>query len=106
MSQILALAIKNNPTLEMDAVEAYGMEPAPLVNYVSHSKKIASEYVIKTGGRKYRVYSWLADAGLQAMYILKGGTETILSVHVEDMLTKGNPSYERLTPVAQAVTLV
>lgn len=106
MSLPLNLALTTSPTLEITAVEAYGCEMAPLVNYVNHSKKIASEYVIKAGGKKRRVYSWLTDQGKDAMYILKGDQYHFLSPEVETMLTRGNPQYSHLTPVAQAVALV
>lgn len=98
-------ALRIYPKLEMDAVEAYGCEMAPLVNYANHSKKIASEYVLKTGGKKRRVYSWLSEYGTDAMYVLKGGTETFLSAEVQAMLHYGEPHYGELTPVAQAVSV-
>lgn len=103
MSLALNHALTVNPTIDTDAVEAFGLEAAPLVNYVNHSQKIASEYVLKVNGRKYRVYSWLTDTGTDAMYILKGGNYTFLSNNIENMLTYGDPKYGVLTTVAQAV---
>ena len=105
MSLALNMALTTSPVLEISAVEAYGLEAAPLVNYVDHSKKIASEYVIKSDGKKRRVYSWLTEGGKDAMYVLRNGTYNFLSPEVEGMLTHGNPQYDRLTQVAQTVTL-
>lgn len=96
-------ALRINPTLEITAVEAYGCEMAPLVNYANHSKKIASEYVLKVGGKKRRVYSWLTEYGTDAMYVLKDSIETFLSAEVTAMLHYGEPHYGGMTPVAQAV---
>lgn len=103
MSLALNMALTRNPSLLIEAVEAYGCEMAPLVNYANHSKKIASEYVIKVFGKKRRVYSWLTEYGNDAMYVLINGVETFVSPEVEAMLTHGNPQYSGLTPVAQAV---
>ena len=105
MTLALNHALTIYPTIDTDAVEAYGLETAPLVNYVSHSQKIASEYVLRVNGRKYRVYSWLTDTGSDAMYILKGGNYTFLSNDIENMLTYGNAVYGPMVPVAQAVRL-
>ena len=106
MSPDLNLALTTNPTLEIDAVEAYGCEMAPLVNYANHSKKIASEYVVKTHGKKRRVFSWLTEGGKDAMYVLKGDRYHFLSPEVQAMLHHGEPHYGELTPVAASVTLV
>lgn len=105
MSLALNMALTVNPTIDTDAVEAYGLEAAPLVNYANHSQKIASEYILKVGGRKYRVYSWLTDQGTDAMYILRGGSYTFLSNDIENMLTYGNAKYGEWAAVAQAVRL-
>lgn len=99
----LAEALKVRPKLNIDAVEAYGCEFAPLVrDYVDADKKIASEWVIKSGSRKRRVYSWVDYTGT-ATYVLVNGTEHFLSEEVEGMLIHGKPQYFQLTQVAQAV---
>jgi hypothetical protein len=100
----LAEALRVRPKLHTEKVEAYGCEGAPVVNYVDVSKKIASEWVLKCGGRKRRVYSWFDHTGT-ATYVLCNGVEFFLSEEVEAMLIYGNPQYGALTPVAQAVTV-
>jgi hypothetical protein len=95
-------ALKIRPKLTMDAVEAYGCVGAPLVTYVDVSKKIASEWVLKTGGRVRRVYSWFDHSGT-ATYVLVNGVEHFLSEEVEAILIHGHPSYDRLTPVAASI---
>ncbi len=105
MSLDLNLALTTNPTLEMDEVEAYGMETAPCQNYVNTSRKVASEYILKVSGRKYRVYSWTADSGEDSMYILKSDRYRFISKEVQAMLHYGEPSYGGWTQVAQRVTV-
>lgn len=100
----LAEALKIRPKFGIEDVEAYGCEGAPVVNYVDVSKKIASEWVIKAGGRKRRVYSWFDHTGT-ALYVLINGVENFVTDEVDAMLTYGNPQYGVLTPVAQAVTV-
>lgn len=100
MSYELDAARKSHPVLEMDAVEAYGCEPAPLVrDYVHSERSLPSEYMLRVGGRKRRVYSWVEGAA-SALYVIKGGVYNFLSDEVETMLTHGNPQYGQLTPVA------
>src|SRR5690348_12898497 len=99
----LAEALKVRAKLQINAVEAYGCELAPTVrDYVDADKKIPSEWVLKCGGRKRRVYSWVDYTGT-ATYVLCNGVEFFLSDEIEAMLTYGKPSYEQLTPVAQSV---
>lgn len=88
-------------TLDLAKVEAFGLETAPLANYVNESRKIASEYVLKYDGKKRRVYS---GTGRKDMFVIVKGAETAVPKEVEDMLTYG--TYSGLTPVAQSVTLV
>ena len=88
-------------TLDATKVEAFGMETAPLANYVSQSRKIASEYVLKYEGKKRRVYSGTDKDG---MFVIVKGVETAVPKEVEAMLSYG--SYSGLTPVAASVTLV
>lgn len=97
-----AEALRVRPKLQIEKVEAYGCEGAPVVNYVDVSKKISTEWVLKAGGRKRRVYSWFDHSGT-ATYVLCNGVEFFLSEEVEAMLTYGNPQYGQLTPVAQSV---
>lgn len=103
----LAEALKVRPKLQIEKVEAYGCQLAPVVrDYVDADKKIASEWVLKCGGgRKRRVYSWVDYTGT-ATYVLCNGTEFFLSEEVEAMLIHGNPQYDQLTPVAQSVKVV
>jgi hypothetical protein len=91
------------PTIELDKVEAFGLETAPLANYVSQSRKIASEYILKYAGKRRRVYSGTDQPD---MFVIVSGVETKLPAEVEAMFKHGNPSYNRLTPVAQSVTVV
>lgn len=98
----LSEALKIRPRLDMSAVEAYGAETAPLVNYVNVSKKISSEFILKAGGKKRRVYSWFDSTGT-ALYVLVNGVETFLTEEVDAMLTYGNPKYGEWTTVAQSV---
>ena len=102
----LNTALANYPQLPIDAVEAYGMETAPLVDYAKYSKKISTEYIIRSGGKKRRVYSWLNRDGASAMYVFFHGVMTFLSEEVETMLTYGEPQYDRLTPVATSATVL
>lgn len=100
-----AEAVRNAPRLSIDAVEGYGCEAAPLVNYVNVSKKISTEFVLKTLGKKRRVYSWFDHSGT-GLYVLINGVETFVTDEVDAMLSYGEPKYGELTPVAQAVTVV
>lgn len=88
------------PVLDLTKVEAFGLEAAPLANYINESRKIASEYVLRYDGKKRRVYSG-TNRGL---FVIVKGRETSVPKEVEDMLGYG--SYSGLTPVAASVTLV
>lgn len=90
-------------TLDAAKVEAFGMEPAPLVNYVNSSRKIASEYVLRYEGKKRRVYS---GTDQPKMYVIVGGVETFLPPEVDAMFMYGKPSYSGLTPVAASVAVL
>lgn len=89
------------PVLDLTKVEAFGLETAPLSNYVNESRKIASEYVLKYDGKKRRVYS---GTDRKDMFVIVKGAETPVPVEVEEMLAYGR--YSELTPVAASVTLV
>lgn len=93
------------PVLEMSAVEAFGRDTMPLGNYVNASQKIGSEFILKTGGKKRRVYSWI-DAEGSATYVMVNGQRVFLSDEVDGMLTYAPTQHGVLTPVAQAVTVV
>jgi hypothetical protein len=88
------------PTLDLAKVEAFGLEAAPLANYVNESRKIASEYVLKYDGKKRRVYSG-TNRGL---FVIVKGHETPVPDEVCNMFLYGK--YSELTPVAASVTLV
>lgn len=90
-------------TLDATKVEAYGLETAPLSNYVTQSRKIASEYVIKYEGKKRRVYS---GTDRKDMFVIVKGAETSLPQEIENMLTYGNPQYHDLKLVAQSVAVL
>ena len=87
-------------------VTAYGLETAPCVNYVTHSRKIATEYIVRFAGKKRRVYNWIKENGESRMYVIWHGTEAFVSDEIETMLTRGNPQYSGWTQVAQEVALV
>jgi hypothetical protein len=84
-------------------VTAYGCKSAPLVDYVNHSKKVATEYVIQFAGKTRRVYNWVLPSGDSKMYVMWHGAATFVTDEIETMLTRGNPQYDQLTPVAQSV---
>lgn len=84
-------------TLDATKVEAFGCETAPLSNYVNQSRKIASEYVLKYGGKKRRVYSG-TNRGL---FVIVKGIETMLPDEVCNMFLYAR--YSEMTPVAQTV---
>jgi hypothetical protein len=84
-------------------VSAYGCESAPLVDYVNHSKKVATEYVIVFAGMKRRVYNWVLPSGDSKMYVMWHGAEAFVTDEIETMLTRGKPEYGRLKQVAHTV---
>lgn len=84
-------------------VAAYGCKAAPVVDYVNHSQKVATEYVIKFAGKTRRVYNWVLPSGESKMYVMWHNAAAFVTDEIEAMLTYGKPSYDHLTPVAQAV---
>jgi len=91
--------------MPMRLVTAYGLETAPCATYVKHSKMIATEYIVKFAGKKRRVYNWITEDGRSKMYVLWHGAAAFVTDEIEAMLTRGNPSYDGWTMVAQSVTV-
>ena len=100
----LAAAIQTSPTLTIDSVEAFGREAQPLSNYVNASQQVGSEFMLKVGGKKRRVYSWV-DADGTATYVIINGVRVFLSDELDSLLTYAPSEYGKLTPIAQSVTV-
>ena len=98
----LATAIRNSRKLPMSEVEAFGREAQPLSNYVNASQQVGSEFMIKAGGKKRRVYSWV-EAEASATYVIIDGFRVFLTDEVDAMLTYAPIAYGVMVPVAQEV---
>jgi len=90
--------------IENDKIEGYRLKEAPCLSEEITSKR-ATEYMLKYDGRLRRVYNFEQASGTSRMYINTDGGywKRFLTEEAVAMLIAGNPSYERLTLVAQLV---
>jgi hypothetical protein len=103
LNDIIDLTIQ--PEMDTAKVSAYGFKQAPcLPEEVTVNR--ATEYMVRYDGRNRRVYNWEQSGRDGRMYIKADGMKLFVTDEVETMLTYGNPSYDRMTPVAGTVVPV
>lgn len=101
------ISLNKQTEIDNSKIEAYGLRTAPVQTAEITSAR-ATEYVMKYDGFTRRVYNFEQESGSSRMYVNTDGGyfKRFLTEEAEAMLTRGNPSYDRMTMVAQSVSVL
>jgi hypothetical protein len=97
--------LNNQRELEFHRIEAYGLKEAPCLRAQVTTMR-ATEYMVKVDGKRRRVYNHEQENGNGRMYVKVDGLNLFLTEEADTMLTRGNPSYDKMTAVAGAVVVL
>jgi hypothetical protein len=104
LNDCIDLFSEHQTEIENHKIQAYGLKTAPVLDAEITSAR-ATEYMLKYDGFTRRVYNFEQESGTSRMYINTDGGyyKRFLTDEAEAMLTRGNPSYDKMTLVAQFV---